>query len=88
MVVLSHIKFGDCKINVVPLPIDIWLLDNVVVPIHPRVIENVPDDTLKAFKEFKEAPEPWKREAVIFVADIVVPENNDNVEDIDVPTCR
>ncbi len=34
---------------------------------------NVPDDTFEAFKEFNEAPEPEKRDAVIFVADIVVP---------------
>ena len=57
----------------------------------------MPDDTLDAFKEFNEAPEPEKVAAVIFVADIVVPDktpvkvppvkgkNNDNVEDIGVP---
>ena len=57
----------------------------------------MPDDTFEAFKEFNEAPEPVKRDAVIFVADIVVPvkspdnvppvkgKNNDNVEDIGVP---
>ena len=54
----------------------------------------MPDDT---FKESNEAPEPEKRDAIIFVADIVVPvklpvnippvkgKNNDNVEDRVVP---
>ena len=76
------------------MPINIWLFDNVVVPIPPLEIDNVPVVILEAFKEFKplpltdnvpvvileafkfvsEAPEPEKREAVIFVADIVVPD--------------
>ena len=97
LVVLSHVKFGDCKIDVVEFPIKIWFAVNVVVPIPPRVIDNVPDDTFEAFKEFNEAPEPVKRFAVIFVADIVVPvkspdnvppvkgKNNDNVEVIATP---
>ena len=79
------------------MPINIWLLDNVVVPIPPLVIDNVPDETLEAFIFVNEAPEPEKSDAVIFVADIVVPvnvplkippvrgKNNDNVEDIGVP---
>ena len=58
---------------------------------------NVPVVILEAFKFVSEAPEPEKREAVIFVADIVVPvkgpdnkppvkgKNKDNVEDIGVP---
>ena len=57
----------------------------------------MPDDTLDAFKEFNEAPEPEKVAAVIFVADIGVPvkspdnvppvkgKNNDNVEVIATP---
>ena len=78
-------------------PINIWFAVNVVVPILPRVIDNVPDDTLEAFKVVRAAPEPVKRFAVIFVAAIVVPvkspdnvppvkgKNNDNVEDLGVP---
>ena len=70
---------------------------NVVAPVPPLEIDIVPDDTFEAFKEFNEAPEPVKRFAVIFVADIVVPvkrpdnvppvkgKNNDNVELIATP---
>ena len=95
--VLFHVKFGDCKIDVAAFPINIWLLDNVVVPNPPRVIANVPDDTLEAFKFVNESPEPEKVEPEKFVADIVVPvkvpanvppvkgKNNDNVEDKGVP---
>ena len=55
------------------------------------------NDIFEAFKFVSEAPEPEKRFAVMFVADIVVPDktpvkvppvkgkNNDNVEDIGVP---
>ena len=55
----------------------------------------MPDDTLEAFKFVSAEPEPVKKDAVIFVADIVVPvkspdnvppvkgKNNDNVEDIE-----
>jgi hypothetical protein len=39
----------------------------------PLEIDNVPDDTFEAFKEVNEAPEPVKRDADKFVADIVVP---------------
>ena len=63
LVVLFHVRFGDCKIDVVPLPINIWLLDNVVVPIPPRVIANVPNDTLDAFKEVNCEPLPTTLEA-------------------------
>jgi hypothetical protein len=57
----------------------------------------VPDDTFEAFILLSEAPEPEKRDAAIFVADIVVPvkrpdnvprvkgKNNDNVEVIATP---
>ena len=57
---------------------------------------NVPVVILEAFKFVSEAPEPVKSDAVIFVADIVVPvktsdkvppvkgRNRDNVEDIGV----
>ncbi len=57
---LSHIKFDDCKIEVEPLPINIWFDDNVVVPIPPRETDNVPDDILEAFKLVNTAPEPEK----------------------------
>ena len=58
LVVLSHVRFGDCKIEVVVFPIKIWFAVNVVVPIPPLEIDKVPDDTFEAFKEFNEAPEP------------------------------
>ena len=57
----------------------------------------MPVDTFEAFKFVSDAPEPEKRDAVIFVADIVVPDktpvnvppvrgkNNDSVEEIGVP---
>ena len=69
----------------------------VDAPVPPLEIDNVPDDTFEAFKFVGESPEPVKRFAAIFVADIVVPvkvpvnvppvkgKNNDNVEDIGVP---
>ena len=82
------------------LPIKIWFA-NVVIPTPPLVIDNVPNDTLDAFKFVIEAPEPEKLSADTFVADIVLrqvvpvkmPVNippvkgktNDNVEDIGVP---
>ncbi len=49
---LFHVKFADCKIDVEPLPINIWLFDNlkVVVPIPPLEIKNVPDVIFDAFK--------------------------------------
>ncbi len=34
----------------VPFPKNIWLFDHVVVSIPPLEIDNVPDDTLEAFK--------------------------------------
>ncbi len=67
------------------------------VPIPPRVIDNVPDDTFETFKFVNESPEPEKRDADIFVADIGVPDrtpvnvppvkgkNNDIVEVIGTP---
>ena len=57
----------------------------------------MPVDTFEAFKFVNESPEPVKSDAVIYVADIVVPvkipdnvppvsgKNNDSVEDIAVP---
>ena len=53
---LFHVKFGDCKIDVAAFPISIWLLFNVVVPIPPLEIDNVPVDILEAFKEVKPLP--------------------------------
>ena len=97
LVVLFHAKFGDCKIDVVPFPINNSLAINVPAPVPPRVIDNVPDDTFEVFKFVSAEPEPVKRFAVIFVADIVVPvkrpdnvppvngKNNDSVEDIGAP---
>ena len=94
---LSHVKFADCKMDLAAFLTSIWLAVNVVAPVPPLEFDIVPDDTFEAFKEFDEAPEPVKRFAVIYVANIVVPEktpvkgppvkgkNNDNVEDIGVP---
>ena len=67
--VLFHVKFDDCKIDVVPLPIKIWFDVNVDVPIPPLVIDKVPNDTLEAFNEDKAEPEPTKLEAdkVLFI---------------------
>ena len=48
---LFHVKFGDCKIDVAPLPIKIWFDVNVVVPIPPREIDNVPVVLLKHLKK-------------------------------------
>ena len=94
---VSHVKFALCKILVEPLPINIWFVDNVVVPIPPLVIDNVPAVALLTFKLDIEAPEPVKVLADIYVADIVVPvkipvnvppvngKNKLYVEDIGVP---
>ncbi len=57
----------------------------------------MPDDTFEGFKVVSEAPEPEKSDAVIFVADMVVPDKtlvnippvkgkkHDNLEDIGFP---
>ncbi len=94
---LSHIKFDDCKIEVEPLPINICLLFNVVIPIPPRVIDNVPDDILEAFKLVNAAPEPEKVLTETDVIEQLVPvkfpvncppvkgKNKDNTEVIGVP---
>ena len=50
-VVLSHDKFADCKIDVAAFPIKIWFAVNVVTPIPPRAIDNVPDAALETFNE-------------------------------------
>ena len=71
---LSHVKFDDCKIDVAAFPTNILSLFNVVVPIPPLEIDDVPDDRFEAFKAFNEAPEPVKLDAVIYVADIIVPD--------------
>ena len=49
LLVLFHDKFADCKIDVAAFPINIWLAVNVVTPIPPREIDNVPDVILDAF---------------------------------------
>ncbi len=49
--VLSHVNFADCKMDGVVFPINIWFVDNVVVPIPPLDIDNVPNDTWEARKE-------------------------------------
>ncbi len=40
----------------------------------PQPTAYIPDDTFEAFKLVSDAPEPEKSDAVIFVADIVVPD--------------
>ncbi len=47
--VLSHVKFADCIIDVAALPINIWFVLFVVVPIPPWEIDNVPDVIFDAF---------------------------------------
>ncbi len=49
LLALFHLKFADCKIDVAVFPINIRLLDNVVVPIPPLEIDNVPDDIFDEF---------------------------------------
>ncbi len=97
VVSLFHVKFGDCKIVVVSLPVKIWFAVNVDAPVPPLEIDNVPDDTFVAFKLVSEAPEPEKVGADTLVLDIVVPvkgpdhkppvqdKTNDSVEDIFTP---
>ena len=46
--VLFHVKFDDCKIDVEPLPIKTWFDVNVVVPIPPLEIDNVPNVTFES----------------------------------------
>ncbi len=41
---LFHVEFADCKIDVEPFPIYIWLFDKVVVPVPPLEINNVPEE--------------------------------------------
>jgi hypothetical protein len=55
-----HDKFADCKIEVVPFPIKILFVVNVVVPMPPLEIVNVPDVIFDAFNAVKPAPEPTK----------------------------
>jgi len=56
--VLFQLKFADC-INVpVPFPINILLAINVVVPIPPRVIGNVPLEIFDAFNADNPDPIP------------------------------
>ena len=47
LVVLFHDKLVDCKIDV-PFPIKIWFAVNVVVPIPPLEIDNVPNVTFES----------------------------------------
>ena len=42
LLVLFHVRFGDCKIDVAAFPINIWFDVNVVVPIPPRGTGKVP----------------------------------------------
>jgi hypothetical protein len=59
LLVLFHVKFADCKIDVAAFPINIWFANNVVVSIPPRVIDNAPDAIL-AFKAVILLPTPTK----------------------------
>ncbi len=47
LVVLIHAKFADFKMDVVPLPINIWFAVKIAAPVPPFEIDNVPDDTFK-----------------------------------------
>ncbi len=49
LLVLFHVKFGDCKIDVAAFPINIWFAVNVFVPIPHLEIDKVSNDTLEAF---------------------------------------
>ena len=55
---LSHVKFGDCKIDVAAFPINSWFAVNVAAHVPPLEIDNMPDDTFEAFIFVREAPEP------------------------------
>ena len=50
LLVLFHVKFADCKIDVAAFPIKILFAVNVVVPIPPRAIDKVPEVIFEAFK--------------------------------------
>ena len=52
---------------------NIWFDDNVVVPIPPLEIGEIPGAALLTFKSVILAPEPDKLVAVRLVADIIVP---------------
>ncbi len=43
---LPYVQLDDCKIDDVPFPMNIRFADNVVVPIPPLEIDNVPDGAL------------------------------------------
>ncbi len=53
--------------------INIWLLDNVVVPIPPLDIDNVPDVALLTFKLVNATPKPENVAADTDVIEQVVP---------------
>ncbi len=58
--VLFHDKFDDCNNADVPFPTNIWFADNVVVPIPPLEIVNVPAVALLIFILVIAEPEPTK----------------------------
>ncbi len=91
-----YVKFDDCKIDVEP-PNNIWFDDNIVVPIPPHEIDNVPVVVLLTFKLVNAAPEPEKVLAETDVIEQLIPvklpvnwppvkgKNKDNLEVIGVP---
>ncbi len=54
LIVLFHVKFGDCKIDVAAFPMKIWFAVNVFVPIPHLEIDKVPEVILFAFKVDKD----------------------------------
>ncbi len=58
-------NFGDCKIDVAAFPINNWLAVNVAAPVPPLEIDNVPNNTFEAFKEYK--PQPFTDIVPVFI---------------------